>query len=124
MLEAPPEPTFLAASIIKAKYYPHSTIWRPDWALDLLLLGEAYFSGSDLLKDGLIWRVGDGKDIRVWQDRWLPTPISFSIQSPRRILSEDARVAELIDQDTKWWNTNLLREVFMRRKHKSSNRFH
>jgi hypothetical protein len=64
------------------------------------------------LKNGLIWCIGDGKDIRVWQDKWLPTPTSFSIQSPRRLLSEDARVVELIDQDTKWWNANLIREIF------------
>jgi hypothetical protein len=25
---------------------------------------------------------GDGRDIRIWGDKWLPTPIFFSIQSP------------------------------------------
>ena len=54
------------------------------------------------LKNSLVWRVGDGRDIRIWGDRLLPTPISFKVQSPRRLLSKDARVAELIDPETKW----------------------
>lgn len=32
-------------------------------------------------------------------------PSTYSIQSPRRMLEEDARGLELIDQDTKWWNS-------------------
>lgn len=39
-------------------------------------------------------------------------PISYSVQSPRRLLAEDARVIELIDQDTKWWNSPLINTIF------------
>jgi hypothetical protein len=70
-------PNSLAASIIKAKYYPHSTILEAKLGNRPSFAWRSLFSASDLLKNGLIWRVGDGKDIRVWQDRWLPTPISF-----------------------------------------------
>jgi hypothetical protein len=56
--------------------------------------------------------VHDGFSIRVWEDRWLPTPNTFSIQSPINILGENARVVELIDKDTKRWNTTLLSSVF------------
>jgi hypothetical protein len=116
-------PDSLAATIIKAKYYPHSTFLeatlgkRPSFAWKSLL------SASGLLKSGLVWRVGDGKDIKIWGDRWLPTPTSFSVQSPRRVFSEDARVADLIDQDTKWWNSTLLSSVSLRRKPKLFVRF-
>lgn len=68
--------------------------------------------GCDVLKNGLVWRVGDGRDVCNWGDKWLPTPISFLVQSPIRHLTEDARVMELIDQTTKWWNVCLVHEVF------------
>lgn len=67
----------LAATIIKAKYYLHSTILeamvgkRPSFAW------RSIMSAYDLLKNGLVCRVGDGKDIKIWGDRWLPTPTSF-----------------------------------------------
>jgi len=28
--------------------------------------------------------VGDGRDIKIWGDKWILTPISFLIQSPQR----------------------------------------
>ncbi len=60
----------------------------------------------------------DGLESGRWEkysgmgNRWLPTPISFSVQSPRRILDENATVVDLIDQNTKGWKTELIREVF------------
>jgi hypothetical protein len=36
-------------------------------------------SACDVQKNGLVWRVGDGQDIWIWSDKWIPTPISFSI---------------------------------------------
>lgn len=31
----------------------------------------------------------------------------------RRMLAEDAKVVELIDQDTKWWKTFLIKDIFI-----------
>lgn len=53
-----------------------------------------------------------GKDVRVWGDRWLPTPITYSVQSPKFELPEDARVVDLIDQDSKVWVGCLISAIF------------
>jgi hypothetical protein len=60
----------------------------------------------------MVWRGGDGCSIQVWRNRWLPTPTSFSVQSPNLILSEQAKISNLIDQHTKGWDVVLLNEVF------------
>jgi hypothetical protein len=60
----------------------------------------------------LIWRVQDGTSIRIWKDQWLPTTGTSLVQSPVRILSEDAKVCELLDTETNWWNTTLVHNVF------------
>ncbi|XP_059458992.1 uncharacterized protein LOC132188495 [Corylus avellana] len=76
-------PNSLVSQIMAAKYYPHgsaleaqlgnkpSFAWRSIWGL------------GDLLKDGLVWRIGN-----------------------------DATVQELIDQDTRWWNVGRLEQLF------------
>jgi hypothetical protein len=38
----------------------------------------------------------------------LSTLTTYKVQSPRQILAMDAKVKELIDQDTKWWNRDLI----------------
>ncbi|GLT61042.1 hypothetical protein SLA2020_337770 [Shorea laevis] len=69
-------------------------------------------SARDLLQEGLLWRIGDGKSVNIWKDKWLPIPRTYSVQSPRRLLAAEASVGELIDPDTKWWNAPLIKEIF------------
>lgn len=65
-----------------------------------------------LLKEGLIWRVGDGESIKIWGDRWIPYPHTYSIQSPVRGLPRDAKVSALIDPQTSWWNYGQIHDLF------------
>jgi hypothetical protein len=56
--------------------------------------------------------VGDGRSIRIWEDQWLPHSSPYTIQSPIRILPPTACVSELIDNETRWWNSSLIRGIF------------
>lgn len=60
----------------------------------------------------MVWRVGDGHNVKIWGDRWLPTPISFAVQSPPCLLATDSMVEALMDRDQRGWNVELLRTVF------------
>jgi hypothetical protein len=54
---------------------------------------------GDLVKEGLIWRVGNGDGIRIWGDRWLPSKSTFMIQSVPNTFAADSKVSALIEQD-------------------------
>jgi hypothetical protein len=54
-----------------------------------------------MIKNGLVWRVGNGRDINIWGEKWLPIPTTFTVQTPRRFMVEQAQVVELIDPITK-----------------------
>jgi hypothetical protein len=56
---------------------------------------------KEVLSQGLIWKVGNGCEIKVLGDRWLPLPITYMVQAPNFLLAMDARVEELIDKDSK-----------------------
>lgn len=106
------KPESLIAQVLRANYFPResflssmvgtwpSFVWR-----NLLFV-------IDLLKECLVWRVGDGKSIHIWNERWLPTPTSFLVQSPPRVISGDSTVSTLIDSDLRGWNTSLINVVF------------
>ncbi|KAL0457144.1 UNVERIFIED_CONTAM: hypothetical protein Slati_1053600 [Sesamum latifolium] len=69
-------------------------------------------SAQALLRAGCRWRVGSGSHIRIWQDPWLPRPLTFRpvIYPPPD--SANMRVADLIDPSTGDWNIRLVRELF------------
>jgi hypothetical protein len=67
--------------------------------------------GRDLLKEGLVWHVGDGKKIDVWADNWIPRAGSIKPlgHKPRM---EIRRVEEALLDAGQGWNESRLREVF------------
>jgi hypothetical protein len=75
-------PTSLAARIIKAKYYPSTMVLdarlgnRPSFAWCSIMAAQT------TLKQRLMWRIGNGRDIKVWGDKCLTTPVSYMVQSP------------------------------------------
>jgi ribonuclease HI len=60
----------------------------------------------------MVWRVGDGRSIHIWGDKWLPKKVTHEIQSPIRFLDADAKVSDLIDVDARWWNVPMVEAIF------------
>jgi hypothetical protein len=64
--------------------------------------------GVNLLKDGIIWRVGDGETINIWTDPWLARDDARMPITPRGqcVLT---KVHELINPITGEWDEELVR---------------
>ena len=66
--------------VIKAKYEIGSISYLPNveaspkasrvW-VDILLIGSRFSNFSNFFKDNLVVRVGNGRDISFWHDKWL-----------------------------------------------------
>ncbi|XP_050240921.1 uncharacterized protein LOC126689786 [Quercus robur] len=69
-------------------------------------------AAQNLVREGVRWRVGNGSNIHIWGDKWLPTSSTYKIASPRQFLHQDTRVSELIDQDSARWKVNVLDALF------------
>jgi hypothetical protein len=65
-----------------------------------------------LIREGLVWRIGNGKTTRIWDDRWLPNPSTYRVQSSPAILDLLATVSHLIDIDGHVWKNQLLDQLF------------
>ena len=58
------------------------------------------------------WVVGNGEQIDIWKDRWLPTPDSFKVVSLRTSL-ESCKVTWLLDKETRLWDVSKVRSSFL-----------
>ncbi|KAG6647541.1 hypothetical protein CIPAW_07G085700 [Carya illinoinensis] len=87
--------------------YCPSQIWR------------SLMSVMDLIKTGLVWRVGNGRSIKIWKDKWVPIPSTFQIQTPNKILDCNATVSELIEDGSKTWKQELVQAIFSQEEAKS-----
>ncbi|XP_019097316.1 PREDICTED: uncharacterized protein LOC109131143 [Camelina sativa] len=67
--------------------------------------------GRDLIKKKLGWVVGDGQDIRIWQDPWLSTSMLTQPMGPAPMGSKDWRVKDLFLTNSFDWDESRVREV-------------
>jgi hypothetical protein len=65
-------PDSLVAKIFKAKYFPRGSILTAQLGRRPSYVWKSLWAAQDLLKAGIKWRVGNGFQIRIWKDRWLP----------------------------------------------------
>lgn len=56
--------------------------------------------------------MGNGESTGVWLDSWLPSLEHPRILSPMVDGFEEAKVADLIDPDSRQWNLSLLQGLF------------
>ncbi|KAK9671108.1 hypothetical protein RND81_12G007600 [Saponaria officinalis] len=102
----------VAQRVFKAQYYKNSSIldaargWSPSYTW------RSLWGSKALLLEGLKWRVGDGRTIRVWDDAWLPGPSSSLVPTPQLNSDRELMVLDLICADTHDWNVNILEQVF------------
>ena len=99
--------------MFKAKYFPTGDILNAKLDNSPSYSWRSIHSSLKIIKKGTRWRVGNGKLIHVWEDRWLPTPSTYKIVSPPNNILEFPMVSSLIDIDTKWWRMDLLSAAFL-----------
>lgn len=56
--------------------------------------------------------MGNGRSIRVWQDKWVPQPSTFKLISSPDGVPTDAKVRSLIDPLTGTWHMDMIKQAF------------
>ena len=95
-------PNSLCARVLGAKYYPGKSPLHAVPRNGMSYTWRSIMNGLEILKNGLIWRVGNGESIRIWEDPWIPNRLTRRPISARgsNLLSH---VDELIDPYTSTW---------------------
>ncbi|XP_018853114.2 uncharacterized protein LOC109015083 [Juglans regia] len=104
-------PLSLVSRVLKLKYFPHSTFGEAKVGHRPSYIWRSVLATKSLIEKGSIWRVGNGCNIKIWVDKWLPQTASGKVESARQDSDIQARVSSLIDPDTKTWNLPQIEEV-------------
>ena len=75
-------PTSLVGRVLKGKYFKDCDFLGATKGYNPSYTWRSLIWGRELLKKGIRWRVGTGKNIRIYSDPWIPQPTSFKPISP------------------------------------------
>ncbi|KAG6628833.1 hypothetical protein CIPAW_14G039600 [Carya illinoinensis] len=105
-------PSLMVAKIMKEKYFRGADLNDAKLGNNPLYIWRSLWSAIELVKEGTLWRVGNGRKISIWHHKWLPCPSSYKVQSPQTSLPHDAKVSLLIDVGNGYWKRDLISESF------------
>lgn len=104
-------PESLCARVLKSKYYPKDDILDTVFSSGASPVWRGIEQGLELLKKGLIWRVGNGKSIQIQRDQWIPR--NEGLKSAKFIRRSRLRwVNQLINSESKEWDKELIENIF------------
>lgn len=100
-------PEALCSRVLSAKYFPEGQILKAKPIRGMSYTWRSILKGIELLNEGIIWRVGNGSKINIWEDPWIPRGITRRVISRKKknILN---KVQELIDPITNTWDIQML----------------
>jgi hypothetical protein len=105
------EPSSLCARVLSAKYFPSGNVLSAVPVAGMSYTWRSILKGVNLLKEGIIWRVGNGSEINVWKDPWIARDgmrVPFTPKGQNLI----TKVAELICPISGNWDEPLVRDIF------------
>ena len=98
--------------VFKARFFPNGTILDAKEASSASCAWKSILKGREVIKKGALWRVGDGKQIRIWGDNRLPAKKAARITTPVMWGQENSSVEVLINPVTKCWRNEVIEHVF------------
>lgn len=104
-------PESLCVRLLKARYWPDGDLMQVQEHPGISYTWRSIVRGIKALEKGLIWRVGDGQQIRIWDGPWLPVGVTRRPRTPRGSVVWN-KVSDLIDPSTGGWDTQLVKDIF------------
>lgn len=101
----------ILSRVLKAKYFPHSSILEAALGPCSSYSWRSIWSSKALVRDGMVWRVGNGAKINVWDDPWLINDTNRVATSVRNV-DEDVLVADLINTEEHCWDMEKVDRIF------------
>jgi hypothetical protein len=75
-------PDTLSAQVLKAKYFPVKSVVETTAKRGISYTWRSILKGVQLLKEGIIWRIGDGALVNIWNDPWIPRNNTRRVVTP------------------------------------------
>lgn len=107
-----PNPDSLYAKVYKAKYYSNGDVLNAKLGSNPSYALRSIYKALEVIRRGTQWRVGNGKRIHIWEDKWLPTPTTYKVISPPKPFNDFPMVSALIDEETKRWKVDAVKSLF------------
>jgi hypothetical protein len=105
-------PLSLIARLLKAKYYPKCDFLAAKQSQNMSYSWQSIQKAIWVLKKGCYWQIGNGKSIKIWEDRWIAPQPGSCTWSKKPENTTLQTVSDLINDNNGEWNTQIISQTF------------
>ncbi|KAL8502039.1 hypothetical protein ACS0TY_021246 [Phlomoides rotata] len=105
-------PTSLLSRTLQARYFRRRNFLTADVGYNPSFTWRSIIDGMEGLKLGMVWMIGNGCSINVWGDPWVCSKPDPFLLPPFTQMNEEIYVADLISQDSRNWDRELISALF------------
>jgi ribonuclease HI len=102
----------LMSRVFKGKYFPRSNFLEANVGYQPSYVWRSMICAKEVMELGARWVIGDGKQVKIWSDSWLPEQSKLKVWSTPLNEVIDAKVCSLIDTDLKMWKKDVIINTF------------
>lgn len=106
-------PTSLLAQCLKAKYFPHIDILHARLGYNSSFAWNNIFHSIWVIQKGGCWKIGDGNDVKIWEDNWLPFQNGYELYTKENNSAQLYLVRDLMEDHSKEWNQTKIANTFL-----------
>ena len=103
----------LCHRVFKARFFPNCSISDAKESSSGSYTWKSIIGARDVIRKGMVWRIGTGEAVRIKEDRWLPGRANCSVISPLPPMAPDVKVSSLIDPNRVAWRTEVVQQLFL-----------
>ena len=106
-------PDSLVHRVLKAKYFPNSVACEAELGSRPSYAWRSIWTAKKVVDRGSRWCIGNGKGVRIWKDRWIPSPELFTVTSPVGAHTGMEMVSSLVDVERRGWDVGKVKNIFL-----------
>ena len=103
----------LCFRVFKARFFPNCSILDAKESNFGSYAWKSILSARDVIKKGMVWRIGNGQAVRIKENKWLLVRPSRVILSPFPSVMAETKVSSLINQESSVWKSKEVNRVFL-----------
>ncbi|CAN1810344.1 Putative ribonuclease H protein At1g65750 [Linum perenne] len=112
-------PSALVSRLFKAKYFRESEFLSAQLGNNPSFIWKSILSTQAIFREGLRWRIGNGRSVSIWNDAWLRETDNLFVTTICPPGAENFNVAALMNMDGSGWNYHLIASIFNDRDRKA-----
>ena len=99
--------------VFKARFFQDSLILEAKDSNTGSYSWKSIISARDVIRKGMVWRIGNGQNVRIEEDKWLLGNSNCPIISYLPTVATESKVQVLINTDLGVWKLDLVNQLFL-----------